>query len=154
MIILTKEQILIIQNYAKNDYPRETCGILAGYISKNFSWCNQNSDEKTKITEKIYKMVNISEHPETCYFVKTEEQLKVFKEIRKLNLEMIGIYHSHAHVSAYPSQRDCELAFYPEVSYVIISLQTFNKPDIRSFRIIENKIEEEKLIVGEIKNEF
>jgi len=37
------------------------------------------------------------------------------------------------------------MAFYPETSYVIVSLQDFNKPEIRSFKILDGKIKEEKI---------
>ncbi|MCM8768049.1 MAG: Mov34/MPN/PAD-1 family protein [Candidatus Omnitrophica bacterium] len=132
MIYLTKEQFRDITQHAKDSYPKEACGILAGINGK---------------VEKVYKMTNISDNPESCYFMKPEEQLKVFKEMRKIQIEMIGIYHSHSNTPAYPSQRDCELAFYPEVDYVIISLKDFDCPEIRSFKIIEGKIKEEKIII-------
>jgi proteasome lid subunit RPN8/RPN11 len=60
---------------------------------------------------------------------------------------MIGIYHSHTKTVAYPSKKDCELAFYPEVNYVIISLENFDNPTFRVFKIKENKIEEEKIFI-------
>lgn len=142
MIHLTEEQYCDIVNHAKNDYPKEACGILAGKV-----YSEQNQSIK-KIT-KVYKMVNTSDNPEICYFMKPEEQLKVFKETRQLEIEMIGIYHSHSKSPAYPSQRDCEMAFYPEASYVIVSLQDFHKPEVRAFEIIESKIEEERILIEE-----
>ncbi len=94
--------------------------------------------------KKIYKMKNISEVPESCYFMSPEEQFKVFKEIRGENLELVAIYHSHTNSPAYPSKRDVELAFYPEVVYLIISMINFNEPEIRGFKIQQeiNKIDE------------
>jgi len=132
MIYLTKENFQDIIGHCQKEYPKEACGILAGREGK---------------VSKVYKMVNISDSPETCYFMKPEEQLKVFKEMRNLGMEMLAIYHSHSKSSAYPSQRDCEMAFYPEASYVIGSLQNFNNPEIHAFKIVESKIEEEKIVV-------
>ena len=94
-------------------------------------------------------MSNSSDKPEFCYFMKPEEQLKVFKEMRGLGMEMAGIYHSHSKSPAYPSPRDCEMAFYPETAYVIVSLQNFDKPELRAFKIMENNIIEEDISVGE-----
>lgn len=128
MIIINLEQREEIIKHAKESSPHEACGILAGKNGK---------------VEKIYKMTNTSESPETCYFMDPREQFKVMKEIRNLELEMLGIYHSHTGSEAYPSPRDLELAFYPEVAHLIISLQDINKPKIRAFRIVEGKIEEE-----------
>ena len=132
MTYLTKEQYLDIVNHAKSEYPKEACGILAGVEGK---------------ISKVYKMVSTSESPETCYFMKPEEQLKVFKEMRQSGTEMLGIYHSHPQSFAYPSQRDCEMAFYPEADYVIISLKDINNPEVRAFKIIEGKINEERIEV-------
>ena len=67
------------------------------------------------------------------------------KEIRNKGEEIIGIYHSHVASEAYPSNHDVELALYPEVSYVIISLKDNKNPSVRSFKIVEGKITEEEL---------
>lgn len=107
---------------------QEACGILAGRAGR---------------VEKIYRMTNASERPEECYFMDSREQLKVVKEIRNLGLEMLGIYHSHPHSEAYPSARDVELAYYPEVSYLIVSLK--DQAELRAFRISEGKIKPEEI---------
>lgn len=127
MLILKKEFLEQIIAQAKLEYPNEACGILAG------------KDEKV---EKIYEMTNVDKSPST-YFMDAREQLKVMKEMRNLGLEMLGIYHSHVEAKAYPSSHDVELAFYPETSYVIISLQDKDNPGVRSFKIKEGRISEE-----------
>ncbi|MFA5780316.1 MAG: M67 family metallopeptidase [Elusimicrobiota bacterium] len=130
-MILTEKQKFEIIMHAKNGYPKEVCGIIAGTINRR--------------AKKIYKMKNVSDKPEICYFMKPEEQLKVFKEMRNSKLELSGIYHSHTHSEAYPSSRDVEMAYYPAADYVIISLQNFNKPEIRAYKIIDGKIKAEKI---------
>jgi len=152
MIYLTKEQFKDIIEHAKKEYPKEACGILAGKIVH----APQNTDHgprstvhglEVKIVERVYKMQNVSEKPEVCYFMDPKEQLKVFKEIRQLGIEMLGIYHSHTNAPAYPSARDCEMAFYPEADYVIISLKDFNNLEVGAFKITEGNIKEEQIIV-------
>lgn len=130
-MILTEKQKFEIIMHAKKNYPKEVCGIIAGTISRR--------------AKKIYKMKNVSEKPEICYFMKPDEQLKVFKEMRNIKLEMLSIYHSHTCSEAYPSSRDVEMAYYPEAEYVIISLQNLNKPEIRAYKIIDGKIKAEKI---------
>jgi len=130
MITIPQKLLNQIIEHSKQEHPLEACGILAG---------------RNGVVEKVYQMQNVSETPATFYFMKPEEQLKVFKEMRKLNLEMIAIYHSHIDSPAHPSAKDLELAFYPEAIYIIISLQDFDNPHIQGFKIIENKIEEEKI---------
>lgn len=129
MLILKKDLLEKIFKQAKEEYPNEACGILAG---------------KNGRVEKVYAMANIDKSP-AKYFMDAKEQLLVMKDMRNLGLEMVGIYHSHVASLAYPSAHDVELAFYPEVSYVIISLKDKDNPTVRSFKIEEGKIAEEEV---------
>lgn len=121
----------LIQHCLK-DPAKEVCGILAG---------------KNRKIEKIFPLANISDSPKLCYHIDPKEQLAVFKELRKQGLELTAIYHSHVDSPAYPSARDIELAFYPESSYIIISLFDRKQPSARSFKIVEDKIIEEELVI-------
>ncbi|MBA2124030.1 hypothetical protein B9J78_03740 [bacterium Unc6] len=129
-MIIKKNKLEQIVKHSRREYPRESCGILAG---------------KEEKIEKIYQMENISDNPATCYFMDPKEQLKVFKEMRNLGLEMVGIYHSHLDTEAYPSAHDVELAYYPDASYVIASIKDKENPSIRSFRIVNGEITEEEI---------
>jgi len=81
-------------DHCRNCLPYEACGILAG---------------KNNFVTEIYKIKNI-ETSSVSYFMETKEQLKAMKDIRQKGLEMIAIFHSHPFGSAYPSQKDIELA--------------------------------------------
>ena len=129
MLILKKEFFAEMVKQAKLEFPNECCGILAG---------------KEDRIEKIYAMTNAQKSPDN-FFMDPKEQLKVSKEMRALGLEMLGIYHSHVASNAYPSSRDVEMAFYPQVSYVILSLKDQDNPSVRSFKIREGKISAEEL---------
>lgn len=128
-MILKKDLVKKITEQCQREFPNEACGILAG---------------KDGEIKKVYAMTNAKPSPEN-YEMDSKEQLKVMKEIRNLGLEMIGIYHSHVASQAYPSSHDVELAFYPEASYVIVSLKDKDNPTIRSFKIIEGKTTEEEV---------
>jgi len=129
MLILKKDLLEKIFNQIKEEYPDEACGILAG---------------KEGRAEKVYEMTNVDKSPST-YFMDAKEQLKIMKEIRNSGLEMVGIYHSHVASLAYPSGHDLEMAFYPETSYVIVSLEDKDKPVVSSFKIKEGVITEEEI---------
>jgi proteasome lid subunit RPN8/RPN11 len=131
MLYLTKTQIDKLLAHAKKEVPNEACGILAGRGRK---------------VEAVYQMNNADRSSET-FFMEPKQQLKVMKEIRSSGRELLGIYHSHLASSAYPSSRDVELAFYPEASYVIISIKDKDNPVIRSFKISKGRIQEEELII-------
>jgi proteasome lid subunit RPN8/RPN11 len=129
MLYLSKEKSQKLIEHAKREFPNEACGILAGTSGK---------------VERVYEMTNIDKSSQT-FFMDPKEQLRVMKEIRDLDLEMIGIYHSHVASQAYPSTHDVELAFYPEALYVILSLKDKDSPHIRAFKIVEGKIREEEV---------
>jgi proteasome lid subunit RPN8/RPN11 len=76
-----------------------------------------------------------------------KEQLAAFKDMEAAGLDLIGIYHSHTHTTAYPSRTDAAKAYYPDALYVIVSLAKRDAPDIRAFRMTDGQITEESVIV-------
>jgi len=131
MLIIRKDLSDRIIVHSQGEFPNEACGILAG-----------RANEVTK----IYEMANVKKSP-SSYFMDAKEQFSAMKDMRNNGLEMLGLYHSHVASKAYPSSRDVEMAFYPDASYVIVSLEDKLNPDIRSFKIEEGKITEEKIKV-------
>lgn len=118
--------------HAKTDFPFECCGILGG---------NGND------VSRIYKMTN-TDSSRVSYLMDPREQIKVFKEMRNLGLELKAIYHSHPNHPAYPSMTDVNLAYYPEAVYIIISIKDNGDTEMRGFRIIEREITEAVLKVA------
>lgn len=131
MLILKKELFEKILSHCRSEFPAEACGILAG---------NEQN------VEKVYEMANTDKSPAT-FFMDAKEQLKISKEIRNAGLEMVGIYHSHVASAARPSTHDIELALYPEVSYVIVSLQDKDNPVLRAFKINAGRVSEEEIAI-------
>jgi len=129
MLSMSKECKDELVGHSKKEFPNEACGILAG---------------KDRKVEKFYPVSNTDESAET-FLMDSKEQLRVMKEIRNLGLEMVGIYHSHLETEAYPSAHDVKLAYYPETSYVIVSIKDKDNPGIRSFKIAEGNISEEEI---------
>lgn len=127
MLCFNKRQKDEMIEHSRRESPHEACGMLAGKHEK---------------VERVYQMTNTDKSSET-FFMDPKEQFKVMKETRNLGLKMVGIYHSHPETEAYPSAHDVELAFYPEISYVIISLRDKDNPRIRLFRIVDGEISEE-----------
>lgn len=115
--------------HAQAGYPNEACGILAGTVEKSTHFFAMNNLDQASIS----------------YFMDPKEQLQVFKKMRELKVEMTGIFHSHVASEAFPSQKDVRLAFYPDVSYLIVSLSDKTKPVLRSFSIKDEKVVEEEI---------
>ncbi|HOK40757.1 MAG TPA: M67 family metallopeptidase [bacterium] len=126
-IKMKKKDFEEIKKECEKNKDKESCGILAG---------------RNNIVEKIYIMNNVSDKPEICYFMDTKEQIKVMKEIREKELDLIGIFHSHINVKAYPSKRDIELAFYPEAVYIIIEIEEGKFQEMNGYEIKNDEIKE------------
>ncbi|TAK10142.1 MAG: M67 family peptidase [Candidatus Manganitrophaceae bacterium] len=130
--------------HAQAEAPNECCGLLAG---------------KEGVVSEMYQIANLpAEDPAIAdlkvppdrrfrYVMDPKEQLRAFKEMRKGGTELLAIYHSHPHSPAYPSATDVRLAFYADVHYLIISLEK-EKPMVRAFRIIDQKITEANIEVS------
>ena len=124
MIRVSKSIYEGIVNHAKREWPLECCGILAG---------------KNETVEKAFELTN-TEKSSIRFLMSPQEQLKVFEEMEKESMEMIAIYHSHPHTIPFPSETDVKMAFYPEVSSIIISLKERENPVVKAFRIEKDAI--------------
>ena len=116
--------------HAQKELPLECCGILSG---------------KEKTVQKAYELQNIEESS-IQYSMSPREQLKVFEDMEKESMEMVAIYHSHPHTIPFPSETDVRLAFYPDVSSIIISLKE-EDPVVKAFQIGKEAIYLEEIEV-------
>lgn len=121
-------------DHAQAEYPKEACGILGG-----------PPGEPTK----LYRLTNVDPDPVMRYNADPRELKRVFDDLDDNGWDFpLAIYHSHTHSPAFPSPTDVERAFYPEASYVLVSLMDRQKPDLRAFRIIEGKITEMEVVAS------
>jgi proteasome lid subunit RPN8/RPN11 len=120
--------------HAIAEYPKEACGIIGG-----------PPGEPTK----IYRLTNVDPDPVMRYNADPKELKRVFDDMDDNGWDSpLAIYHSHTHSPAFPSPTDVERAFYPDASYVLVSLMDRQKPDLRAFRIIEGKITEMEVVAS------
>jgi len=92
-------------------------------------------------------MTNLDASP-VSYRLDPKEQLRVFDEMDEEGVELLGIFHTHTHSEAYPSDTDTRLAFYPDAAYLVMSLSDREAPVLRAFRIVEGEIAEEELTIA------
>ncbi len=137
MIIFKEEQIKGLFTYCREGLPNESCGLLAGIIK----------DEVKTVTQ-IYYLKNVDQSPEH-FSMDVKEQFQAISQIRKNNLQLIGNFHSHPSTPSRPSAEDIRLAFDPNLSYVIISLQDRENPVINSFNIKGQVADKDQLQVVE-----
>jgi len=110
--------------HAKRECPLECCGILGG---------------REETVKRVFELSNI-EKSSSRYVMSPQEQLRVFKELDEESMDLMAIYHSHPHTIPFPSETDVEMAFYPEVTSLIISLKERDNPVVKAFRIEKEDI--------------
>ena len=118
--------------HALADRPYEVCGILAG-----------TAEHVTR----AFRARNTEQSP-VRYEIDPRDLIRIFREIDDADLEHLGIYHSHTHTRAYPSETDKRLATYPEALYVIVSLLDERAPSVKAFYIREGVVAEEPIEVA------
>jgi proteasome lid subunit RPN8/RPN11 len=112
--------------HALEDRPYEVCGILAG-----------RGDRVTR----AFRAWNAERSP-VRYEIDPQDLLRIFREIDDDDLDHLGIYHSHTHTRAYPSETDKRLATYPEALYFIVSLMDERAPYVKAFTIRDGVVTE------------
>ena len=114
--------------HARAGLPNEACGILAGRDGRAEQFFPAEPDE-----------------PSPYYYrIDARDQIRIMTEIEDAGLDLIGIYHSHVSSPAYPSRTDAEQAFWPDATYVIVSLAG-GGTDVKGYRIADMAVSEEPL---------
>ncbi|MGQ0551144.1 MAG: Mov34/MPN/PAD-1 family protein [Armatimonadota bacterium] len=131
---MSQAQVDAMIEHAQAEYPNECCGLLAGV--------------GTRVAH-LFRGRNIDQSPFT-YRLDPHEQLQFFKDIDARGLELLGIYHSHTRSAPYPSRTDVGKAHYPDVAYVIVSLQDRNAPLVRAYRIVKGQNGEQAILDEEL----
>ena len=125
--VLFKEMV----EHGLREFPNEGCGLLAGADG---------------VPVKVFTMRNADASP-VSYRLDPREQLKVFDELDEEGWDLLGIYHTHTHSDAYPSETDRKQAFYPEAYYLVLSLSDREHPVLRAFLILDGEVTEEELTI-------
>jgi proteasome lid subunit RPN8/RPN11 len=123
--VIYKEMV----EHGLREFPNEACGLVAG---------------PPGAAVKFFAMTNLDASP-VSYRLDPAEQLHVFDELDEHGWELLGIFHTHTHSEAYPSETDTKLAFYPDARYLIMSLTDREHPELKAFTIVDGEIAEEEL---------
>jgi proteasome lid subunit RPN8/RPN11 len=111
-----KSVIQLMINHARQHSPIEACGYLAG-----------DGDIVTHAVP-----LRNTDESEEHYSLDPKEQFETVRDLRKQNLKVMAVYHSHP-----------RLAYDPNIGYVIVSLD--GSTSIKLFRVKNSVVEEEDL---------
>jgi [CysO sulfur-carrier protein]-S-L-cysteine hydrolase len=120
----------LIVEHAWSDFPYEVCGLLGVRPDGSIA----------------HFPIENAERSMTYYVMEPRQLLRAMREIEDEDWGL-AIYHSHTHTRAYPSETDIRLAAYPEATYLIVTLQDRDHPDIRAFEILDGEVTEVPVVL-------
>jgi proteasome lid subunit RPN8/RPN11 len=109
---------------ARAELPNECCGLLAGRIV----------GEAGQV-ERRYPLVNRLASPRE-YESEPRSLLAAAKDMRRVGIVELAIYHSHPTTAPIPSQTDLERNCWPGLVHLIVSLRS-SVPEARAWRLEE-----------------
>ena len=84
---------------------------------------------------KCYPVVNAAADKKHFFVLDPKGQIEAMRVMREHGEELGAIYHSHPDSPPQPSLTDIEQHEYPGVLYLIISIGTKGRPEMRGFHI-------------------
>ena len=128
-----------IHSHGEKSYPDEGAGLLLGTF-----------DDHGKKVAKLMKFGNAREDSarRNRYLLTPQDYLRGEQEAARLDLDVIGVFHSHPDHPNEPSEYDREWAM-PVLSYIITSVRAGKATDSRSWQLSEDRsvFNEENLTV-------
>ncbi len=112
-------------HFAQRAPEEEICGLISGDAG-GFKHC--------------YPVANVASDKRRLFHLDPKGQIDAMRRMRAAGEELVAIYHSHPHAPALPSPADIRESEYPDVLYLIISLDTQGVLEMRGFRLRSGKV--------------
>ena len=123
-IILPRQLVNRILYQAQSSPDAEICGLITAKAGRPL---------------RCIPVPNISDQPQQLFAMDPKRQIDALRMMREQGEGLFGIYHSHPHSPAQPSDRDLQQVGYPDALYIIVSLNTRGVLEMRGFRLREGK---------------
>ncbi len=127
-----------LRRHGEQTYPYECCGVLLG-----------RSEDGERVVTSIARCENTrQDSPQNRYHIDPQELIRILREGRERQEDIIGFYHSHPDHPALWSPTDLAEAHWFGCSYVITSVEKGKAAATNSFELAGGD-EEDKQLVGE-----
>ena len=117
MIFVAADLVRSIEGAAETAYPDECCGLLVG-------WGDDPRHDGNVVVTRVEPSANVAEGGTADRFeVDPRLRLRLMRELGNGPLRIVGHYHSHPDHLARPSRRDSDMAWEPDLVWVITSVK-------------------------------
>ena len=127
-LILGDVERACIAAEGRRTYPNECCGFLLG----------RDVGEHAQVEEVVPAVNARDDSPRNRYLIPPEAFLHVQRDANARGLDIVGFYHSHPDVEAYPSAFDREHAW-NGYYYVIVSVREGEPREVRAWRLRDER---------------
>lgn len=144
MLRITRQLYDSLRQHGEETYPYECCGVLLGRMD----------DEGTRIVSSVVRAGNTrTDSAHNRYNIDPKELVRIQREGRARDEDIIGFYHSHPDHPAHWSQTDFAEAHWYGCSYVITSVEKGKAAVTNSFELTGMDEESKQLVDEKIEVE-
>jgi proteasome lid subunit RPN8/RPN11 len=136
MLRISQSEYVLLRQHGEETYPHECCGVLLG----NFD------DAGGKLVSRIVRCGNTrADSPHNRYHIDPKELIRVQREGRERDEDIVGFYHSHPDHPARWSATDLAEAHWFGCSYVITSVEKGAAAITNAFELTGSEEDDKKL---------
>ena len=136
MLRISQSEYVLLRQHGEETYPHECCGVLLG----NFD------DSGAKLVSRIVRCGNTrADSPHNRYHIDPKELIRVQREGRERDEDIVGFYHSHPDHPARWSATDLAEAHWFGCSYVITSVEKGAAAITNAFELTGSEEDDKKL---------
>ena len=136
MLNLSSDAYYALRRHGEETYPYECCGVLLGRFA----------DDGSKTVTRLVRCGNTrDDSPHNRYNIDPKELIRIQREGRERNEDIVGFYHSHPDHPARWSQTDLAEAHWFGCSYVITSVEKGKAAVTNSFDLAGSDENDKKL---------
>lgn len=137
MFEVTREVYAGFVAAALDDYPLETCGLVAGPTAPGGGAGSSG---------RVWYPCRNDAESARIYTINPHDYMRAEQDADDRDWEINAVVHSHTHSEPFPSPTDVAAALSPDWHYVIVGLKR-DAPEVRSYRIVDGEIVSEPLAV-------
>src|SRR3974377_292841 len=116
-----------LRKHGEETFPYECCGVLVGRFD----------DNGAKVVDAVVRCENQrADSPHNRYVIDPRQLVRIQREAREREQDIVGFYHSHPQHPARWSSTDLEEAHWTGWSYVITSVMDGEAAQTTSFELI------------------
>ena len=141
MLTIPRTALDQLRHHGEKTYPHECCGVLLG---------ETDGDAVRVVRDTVPCQNTRLDSPQNRYHIDPRELVRIQREARERELDIVGFYHSHPDHPARWSATDLAEAHWIGCSYVITSVEQGRATETNSFELMGDE-ETKQFLDEEIK---